>query len=106
MVSNSTTPWTVAHQTPLSMLFSRQEHWSGWPLPSPGDPPNPGIEPQSLALREDSLPSAAAAAKSLQSCSTMCDPIDGSPPSEPPIYNCMHMLIPNSQFTPAPTSPI
>ena len=52
------TPWTVARQTPLSMGFSRQEHWSGWPLPSPGDLPNPGTEPMSAvspALRVDSL---------------------------------------------------
>ena len=38
------TPWTVAHQAPLSMGFSRQECWSGWPSPPPGDLPNPGIE--------------------------------------------------------------
>ena len=36
------TPWTVARQAPLSMGFSRQEHWSGLPCPSPGDLPNPG----------------------------------------------------------------
>ena len=39
-----TTPWTVAHQSPLSMGFSRQEYWSGLPFPPPGDLPNPGIE--------------------------------------------------------------
>ena len=43
------TPWTVAHQAPLSMGFSKQEHWSGLPFPPPGDLPNPGIEPASLA---------------------------------------------------------
>ena len=42
------TPGTVAHQAPLSVGFSRQEHWSGLPFPSPGDLPNPGIEPTSL----------------------------------------------------------
>ena len=42
------TPWTVAHQAPLSMEFSRQEYWSGLPLPSPGELPEPGIEPSSL----------------------------------------------------------
>ena len=42
------TPWTVAHQTPLSMKFSRQEYWSRLPFPTPGDLPNPGIEPASL----------------------------------------------------------
>ena len=39
---------TVAHQAPLSMGFSRQEYWSGLPCPSPGDLPDPGIEPVSL----------------------------------------------------------
>ena len=42
------TPWSVAGQAPLSMEFSRQEHWSGLPCPPPGDPPEPGIEPASL----------------------------------------------------------
>ena len=51
------TPWTVAHQAPLSMEFSRQEYWSGLPLSSPGDLPNPGIEPWSPKLQADSLPS-------------------------------------------------
>ena len=44
------TPWTVAYQAPLSMGFSRQEYWGGLPFPSPGDLPNPGIEPRSPAL--------------------------------------------------------
>ena len=43
------TPWTVAHQAPLSMGFSQQEYWSGLLFPSPGDLPNPGTEPMSLA---------------------------------------------------------
>ena len=47
-MSDSATPWSVARQTPLSMRFSRQESWSGLPFPSPGDLPNPGIEPASL----------------------------------------------------------
>ena len=51
------TPWTVAHQAPLSMGFSRQEYWSGLPFPSPGDLPDPGIEPRSPALQADSLTS-------------------------------------------------
>jgi len=49
------TPWTVAHQAPLSMGFSRQEYWSGLPCLLPGDPPNPGIKPASPALQADSL---------------------------------------------------
>ena len=50
-----TAPWTVAHQAPLSMGFSRQEYWSGWPFPFPGDLPNPGIEPGSLTSQGDAL---------------------------------------------------
>ena len=50
------TPWTVAHQAPLSMAFSRQEYWSGLPFPSPEDLPDPGIKLASLALQVDSLP--------------------------------------------------
>ena len=78
------TPGTVADQAPLAMKFSRQEYWSGSPLPSPGDFSDPRIEPGSSALQADAFPSkppaaAAAAAKSLQSCLTLCDPIDSSP---------------------------
>ena len=47
----------VAHEAPLSMEVSRQGYWSTLPYPSPGDIPNPGIEPRSLALEADSLPS-------------------------------------------------
>ena len=47
------TPWTVAHHASPSMEFSRQEYWSGLPFLSPGDLPNPGIEPGSPALQED-----------------------------------------------------
>ena len=50
------TPWTVACQAPLSMGFPRQEYWSGLPFPSPGDLPDPGIEPRSPTLQADSLP--------------------------------------------------
>ena len=51
------TPWTVAYQASQSMEFSRQEYWSGLPFPSPGDLPNPGIEPGSPTLREVALTS-------------------------------------------------
>ena len=47
---DSVTVWTLAHQAPLSMEFSRQEYWRGLPFPSPGDLPDPGIEPVSHAL--------------------------------------------------------
>ena len=48
-------PWTVACQAPLSMGFSGQEYWSGLPWPSPGDLPDPGIDPLYPALQADSL---------------------------------------------------
>ena len=60
------TPWTAAYQAPPPMGFSRQEYWSGVPLPSP--------------ISLVAAAAAAAAAKSLQSCPSLCDPIDGSPP--------------------------
>ena len=53
----SATPWTEAYQAPQAMEFSRQEYWSGLPFPSPGDLPNPGIEPGSPALQADALSS-------------------------------------------------
>ena len=49
-------PWTVVYQASLSMGFSRQEYWSGLPFPSPGDLPDPGMEPRSPALQADALP--------------------------------------------------
>ena len=51
------TPWTVDYQAPPSMGFSRQEYWSGLPLPSPGNLSDSGIEPGSPALQADALPS-------------------------------------------------
>ena len=57
VMSNSATLWTIACQVLLSMEFSSQEYWSGLPLPSPEDLPDPGIETRSPALQEDSLQS-------------------------------------------------
>ena len=51
------TPWTVTYQAPPTMKFSRQESWSGLTFSSPGDLPDPGIEPWSPALQADALPS-------------------------------------------------
>ena len=51
----SATSWTVAHQVPLSMGFSRQEYWNGLPFPSLGNLPHPGIKPVSPALQVDSF---------------------------------------------------
>ena len=86
--------WTVAYQAPLSVGFSMQEYWSGFPFSSLGDLPDQGIEPGSSciagrcftvwAIRKSLFSTyAAAAAKSLQSCPTQCDPIDGRPPGSP-----------------------
>ena len=57
MSDSFSTLWTVAHQAPLSMRISRQEYWSGFLFPSPGNLPDPGIEPRSSALQVDSLSS-------------------------------------------------
>ena len=51
------TQWMAAHQAPPSLGFPRQEYWSGLPFPSPGDLPDPGIEPRSPALESDVLTS-------------------------------------------------
>ena len=55
-MSDSRTPWTVAHEAPLSMGFPRQEYWSGLPFFSPEDLPHPGIKSASAAWQVDSLP--------------------------------------------------
>ena len=54
-VQLSAAPWTVAHQAPLSVEFSKQEYWSGLLFPSPGDLPDPGIKPTAPAIQADSL---------------------------------------------------
>ena len=64
------TLWTIAHQGPLSMGFFRQEHWSGYPFPFPGDLPNPGIEPGIPALQADSISSEPSG--NLLSCICVC----------------------------------
>ena len=51
------TPWIVAYQAPPSMGFTGQEYWGGLPLPSPGDLPDPGIEPRFTAFQAGALPS-------------------------------------------------
>ena len=83
------TPWTVAYQAPPSMGFSRQECWGGLPFPSPGDLPDPGIEPWSPTLQADVLPSEPPGKPSevrvSQSCPTLCDPMDS--PWNSPIQN-------------------
>ena len=56
VLSDSSDPWTVACEAPLSMGFSRGEYWSGLPFPPSGDLPNLGIKPMSPALQVDSLP--------------------------------------------------
>ena len=54
VVYDSVTLQTVAYQAPLSMEFSRQKYWSGLPFPSPGDLPDPGMEPGSSLMQADS----------------------------------------------------
>ena len=69
------TPWTVARQAPLTMGFSRQEYWCGWPFPSPGDLPDPGIKPTSPAF-----PASAGGFFTTE------------PPGKPYIYICIYLL--------------
>ena len=89
-------PMDCSLPDPLSVGFPRREYWSGLPCPPPGDLSHPGTEPASpvSCIRRQILyhsttwesqlwTAAAAAAKSLQSCPTLCDPIDGSPPGSP-----------------------
>ena len=83
-----TTPWTTAHQAPLSIGFSRPEYWSGLLFPPPGDLLDPGIKPASPvspALQADSLPSEAPVQFSsiAQLCLTLCDPMNCSMPGLP-----------------------
>ena len=59
VLSDSATPWAVAYQASQSIRFSKQEYWSGLSFPSPGDLPDPGMEPGSPALQADTLPSSA-----------------------------------------------
>jgi len=56
MFDSFATPWTAAHQAPLSMGFPRQEYWSGLPFPSPRDLPDPGSNPSLMHWQADSLP--------------------------------------------------
>ena len=86
------TLWTAARQAPVSMGFSRREHWSGLPCPPPGDLPNPGIEPRSPALQVDSLPTELPGkpryryqfSSVAQSCLTLCDPMNTGRHTRPP----------------------
>ena len=87
------TPWTVAHQAPPSMEFSRQEYWSGLPFPSPGNLPNSGFEPGSPALRADSLPSEPPGDRS-----TSRIMIKGS--INNPIYSCSYLKETTSKPSP------
>ena len=79
--------WLRTHEpSPLSMGFPRQEYWSGWPFPTPVKLYDPGIEIGVSRIASGFLTiwvTREVAAKSPQSCLTLCDPIDGSPPGSP-----------------------
>ena len=86
--------WTVVHQIPLSMGFSRQQHWNGWSCPPPGDLPNPGIKCTSLmsaalaggfftiSTTWEALPSVQFSSVA-QLCLTLCDPMNRCMPGVP-----------------------
>jgi len=90
-MSDSATPWTIALQASLSMGFSRQEYWSGWPFPSLGDVPDPGIKPKSPTLQADfyhlshhGSPSSVNQFSSvIQLCPALSNPMDCSMPGFP-----------------------
>ena len=91
------TPWTAAYQASPSLGFSRQEHWSGLPFPSPmhengkckwsrsvvSNSFAKNVSDKRLLSNTSKNPAATAAAKSIQSCLTLCDPIDSNPPGSP-----------------------
>ena len=92
-VQLSATPWTVTHQAPLFMEFSRQEYWNELPCPHPGDLPDPGFEPTSPALTggfSTIMPYLVA-----QSCLTLCDPMAYIPPGSS--VGCLALLQGSSQ---------
>ena len=92
MSDSFATPWTVAHQAPLPMRFTRQEYWRGLPLLSPGDLPNPRIKSPSPALAGkfilplshwENLYSRVQFSLVTQSCLTLWDPMNHSTPGLP-----------------------
>ena len=91
------TPWTAAHQAPLSMGFPRQEYRSGLPFPSPGDLPDPGTESASPALAggffttESPGKTLVACCSLAKSCSTLCEPIDCRKPNFPVLHHLQEL---------------
>ena len=82
------TPWTVSYQAPLSIVFPRQEYWSGLLCPPPGGLSDPGIKPVSVTFpalacgffTTNAITCPVSAVKVTQSCPTLCDPMDCSLP--------------------------
>ena len=93
-------PWTITYQAPLSMVFSRQEYWSGLPNPLPGDIPDPGVKPPSLHLQLWHTDSSPLARKPLTFDQHCCNsflsycPAMLHPPFHPS-HNCYGNLKPN-----------
>ena len=77
----------MAHEAPLSMEFSKQEYWNGLLFPSPGDLPNPGIEPWSPELQADALPLNISV--SFVSYDVGSSALQGSPHSHPPLEDTL-----------------
>ena len=112
------TPWTVAYQAPPSRGFSRQEYWSGLPFPSPGDLPDPGIEPRPPVLEADALTSEPPGKPSsvTQLCPTLCDPVNRSMPGLPVHHQLLEFtqthvhrvgdaIQPSPLLSPSPSAP-
>ena len=83
------TPWTVARQALLSMEFSRQEYWSGLPMPSPGDLPDPGVNLGFPTLQADSLPSESPGSTRMLKWVTYCFCRGSSWPRDQTWVSCM-----------------
>ena len=91
------TPWTIAHQGPLSMGFSRQEYWSGLPFPPPGNLPDLGIKLAFLtspALAGGFFTTSVQFSSVAQLCLILCDPVNRSTPGLP-----IHHQLPESTQT-------
>ena len=93
VMSDSVTPWTVACQAPLPMEFSRQEYWSGLLFPTPGDLPDPGMEPLSLVFGLISYLAVllCCCCSVAKLCLTLCEPMDHSMPDLPVLHHLLEL---------------
>ena len=99
------TPWTVVHQAPLSMGFSTQEYWRGLPLSPPGDLPDPGIKPGSLALQAKSLLPEPLGKQAMNSMPTSKTNTNLHPKNLSTSHLMLHVTLSYDHLSPAPLCP-